>query len=103
MVDTVPAAARADALFAEAKSVMVAGVSAAARVNGALGRPLLLERGDGSRVYDIDGHELIDMNASQGATLLGHNHPAVRAAVERALDLGVICSFETEHHTRLRR
>jgi glutamate-1-semialdehyde 2,1-aminomutase len=40
---------------------------------------------------------------SHGASLLGHNHPAIKAAVAKALDLGVVCSYETEHHVALAR
>ena len=41
------------------------------------------------------------MCISHGASLLGHNHPRIRAAVDRALELGVICAYETEHHVAL--
>ena len=38
---------------------------------------------------------------SHGASLLGHGHPTVKQAVQRALDLGILCIFDTEHHVAL--
>jgi len=94
-------ATHSDALFDFASRYLVAGVSGSARMNAALGRPLYLSRGDGCRLYDVDGRAYLDYNLSHGATFLGHNHPAVREAIQRALDMGVICAYETEHHSRL--
>jgi len=48
--------------------------------------PLFMTRAQGSRIWDVDGNELIDFHASFGAVLLGHNDPRVRAAVRRAMD-----------------
>ena len=92
---------KSETLFEFANRYMVAGVSASARLNAALGRPLYLTRGDGCRVYDVDGKAYIDYNLSHGASFLGHNHPQIRKAIKRALDMGVICAYETEHHSRL--
>ena len=41
------------------------------------------------------------MSTSHGASLLGHNHPRIKAAVQQALDMGIVCSAETVHHARL--
>jgi glutamate-1-semialdehyde 2,1-aminomutase len=38
---------------------------------------------------------------SHGATLLGHNHPAIRSAIESALSRGAACSYENETHAEL--
>ena len=92
---------KSDALFDFASRYMVAGVSGSARFNAALGRPLYLSHGDGCRLYDVDGRVFLDYNLSHGATFLGHNHPGIRKAIEQALDMGVICAYETEHHSRL--
>jgi len=93
--------ARSAQLFERASKSLVSGVSASARLHGVLGRPLFLERGDGPRIWDVDGREYLDFVLSFGATFLGHNDPAVRAAVEEALRRGVICGYETEHQTLL--
>jgi glutamate-1-semialdehyde 2,1-aminomutase len=92
---------RAEQLFAEAQTVLPGGVCATARLNRAIGRPFYVARGDGAKVYDLEGNEYIDMCLSHGASLLGHNHPAIKAAMTQALDLGVICSYETAHHVAL--
>ena len=89
-----------DELFDFANRYLVGGVSASARVNAATGRPLYLTRGDGCRVYDVDGREFIDYNLSHGATFLGHNHPRIREGIQKALEMGVICAYETEYHSR---
>ena len=41
--------------------------------------PVYLDRAQGARKWDVDGHELIDYWAGHGALLLGHGHPAVVA------------------------
>ena len=49
------------------------------------GTPLVLERAQGSRLYDVDGRSYIDANASWWASTLGHQHPRlVRALCEQA-------------------
>jgi len=92
---------KSEALFEFASRYLVAGVSGAARLNAATGRPLYLTHGNGCRIYDVDGREFIDYNLSHGATFLGHNHPKVRQAIEQALQMGVITAYETEHHSHL--
>ncbi|MCB0183231.1 MAG: aminotransferase class III-fold pyridoxal phosphate-dependent enzyme, partial [Caldilineaceae bacterium] len=90
-----------DQLYQQAQQYLPGGVSASFRLNKATGRPLYLSHGDGARLYDVDGQEYIDMCVSHGASLLGHNHPAIKAAYQQALDLGILCSYETEHQTLL--
>jgi len=92
---------KSDALFTFARQYLVAGVSGSARWNAALGRPVYLTHGDGCRLYDVDGRTYLDYNCSHGASFLGHNHPAIRKAIQQALDMGVICAYETEHHSRV--
>ncbi len=43
--------------------------------------PLALSRGEGSRVYDLDGREYLDLTAGWGVTCLGHSHPAMVEAI----------------------
>ncbi|MHB1414223.1 MAG: aspartate aminotransferase family protein [Chloroflexota bacterium] len=91
---------KTQALFDYASRYMVAGVSGSGRYNAALGGPVYLTHGDGCRIYDVDGHEYIDYNLSHGATFLGHNHPRIKEAIQQALEMGVICAYETEYHSR---
>ncbi len=81
-------------LFDEARKVLPGGVTAAARVHGGLGRPVVIARGEGSRLYDVDGREYVDYLTGFGASLLGHGHPAVVAAVEEGLARGIVCAHE---------
>ena len=46
--------------------------------------PLLIERANGSYVYDEDGHAILDFTSGQMCATLGHNHPAVNEAIHRA-------------------
>jgi glutamate-1-semialdehyde 2,1-aminomutase len=85
----------AERLYDLAQQYLAGGVSAAARIHGALGRPFMTARGDGARVWDVDGREYVDCFTSSGASLLGHGHPAVKRAVQQALDLGIVCAHET--------
>jgi len=94
---------RTEAQFELARQYLAGGVSAATRVNRALGRPMYFDRAAGCRVWDLDGREYIDLCTSHGATLLGHGDARVRAAVDAALDRGAACSYENELHTELAR
>lgn len=84
------------ALYERAQGVMPGGVNASARLNPALQHPLFIERGEGAYLYDLDGHRYIDYCISHGASLLGHGHPAIVAAVQEALQMGILCACETE-------
>ncbi len=88
-------------LYQVAKEVLPGGVSASVRLNHALGYPMYISRGDGPLIYDLDGREYVDMCISHGASLLGHNHPRIKAAVAQALEMGIICSYDTVYHTAL--
>jgi glutamate-1-semialdehyde 2,1-aminomutase len=50
--------------------------------------PVYVERAQGARKWDADGHELIDGFMGHGALLLGHNHPDVVAAVKAQVERG---------------
>ena len=68
---------------------MPGGVNSPVRSFGAVGGvPRFIARGDGVRMWDVDGNEYIDFVNSWGALLLGHAHPSVIEAVQRALGGG---------------
>lgn len=68
---------------------MPGGVNSPVRSFGAVGGvPRFIARGDGARIWDADGNEYIDFVNSWGALLLGHAHPSVIEAVQRALGDG---------------
>lgn len=89
--------------YRRACAYLAGGVSASTRLNRALGHPMLFDRADGCRVWDLDGREYLDLCCSHGATLLGHGDPRVRRAVEQALARGAACSYENEQHAELAR
>jgi glutamate-1-semialdehyde 2,1-aminomutase len=51
--------------------------------------PLTMTRGEGARLWDLDGHEYADFLSEFTAGLFGHSHPRIRRAIEEALDGGV--------------
>src|SRR5258705_6754618 len=57
--------------------------------------PLVIERGEGPYVVDIDGNRLIDYYAALGPMILGHNPAVVRDAVVRQLERGVLYAAQT--------
>ena len=72
-------------LFDRAQMVMPGGVNSPVRAYRAVNMaPRFIARADGAYVYDEDGRRYIDYVCSWGPMILGHNHPAIREAVERA-------------------
>src|SRR5258705_7179444 len=57
---------------------------------------LVVERGQGSRVWDVAGREYLDYHLSSGPALLGHAHPAITAAVAEQLPKGTTYYFLNE-------
>jgi glutamate-1-semialdehyde 2,1-aminomutase len=51
--------------------------------------PLTMVRGEGARLWDLDGHEYVDFLSEFTAGIFGHSHPAIRRAIERALEGGL--------------
>ncbi len=84
-----------------ASSYLPGGVCASARIHKGLGGPFYIARAEGSKIYDLEGNEYIDLCTSFGSTLVGHAHPRVREAVTRSLEMGLLCAYENEYHARL--
>ncbi len=55
--------------------------------------PYFIERGEGSRVWDVDGNEYIDFINALAAITLGYNDPDVTSAVQEQLKKGTIFSL----------
>jgi glutamate-1-semialdehyde 2,1-aminomutase len=88
--------------FERALKSIPGGVNSPARAFGAVGgEPLIIERGDGPFLFDIDGNRLIDYVGSWGPHILGHRHPAVVAAIEETLSRGTSFGAPTEFETEL--
>ncbi len=94
---------RVEEQYQQACQYLAGGVSASTRLNRAVGHPMLFDRADGCRVWDLDGREYLDLCCSHGATLLGHGDARVRRAVDAVLARGAACSYENELHTDLAR
>lgn len=90
-----------DKLYKFAKKFLVSGGSASARWSKALKRPLYFRQGNGSHLIDVDGNDIIDMCCSHGGSILGHRHPAILKAIQEALDMGILCSYETKFQSEL--
>jgi glutamate-1-semialdehyde 2,1-aminomutase len=75
--------------FERAQKSLVEGVNSPSRGAAVYaGGPIMLERGRGSRVWDIDGNEYIDFMMSFGALIQGHANPAVVKTVSEAVAEG---------------
>jgi len=80
---------RSRQLFDRACKVSPGGVHSPVRAFGAVGaEPFFTANGAGSRLRDVDGNEYIDYVLSWGPLILGHAHPHVIEAVERAARKG---------------
>jgi glutamate-1-semialdehyde 2,1-aminomutase len=89
-------------LLARARARIPGGVSSPVRSFGAVGGdPFFVARGEGAYVVDTDGNEYLDYVQSWGASILGHAHPAVVEAVQRAAALGTSYGAPTEAEVRL--
>lgn len=73
---------RSQEAFVEAKKIIPGGVNSPVRAFRAVGGdPVFVERGQGSKMHDIDGNEYIDYCLSWGPLILGHAHPDVIGAI----------------------
>jgi len=84
-----PAPASNKDWFARAKRVIPGGVDSPVRSFASVGgTPYTVVQGEGPYVIDAEGTRYIDMVQSYGAVLLGHAHPVVTAAINKAAALG---------------
>jgi glutamate-1-semialdehyde 2,1-aminomutase len=89
-------------LFAEACRVLPGGVNSPVRAFRAVGgHPRFIVRAEGCRLFDADGRAFIDYIGGYGPLILGHAHPRVLAALERAVRDGVCFGAPTPLETRL--
>ncbi|WP_085317661.1 glutamate-1-semialdehyde 2,1-aminomutase [Derxia lacustris] len=88
---------RNDELFARAQRSIPGGVNSPVRAFRQVGgTPRFFERGAGARLWDADGSEYIDYVGSWGPMILGHAHPTVVEAVQRAAAEGLGYGAPTE-------
>lgn len=91
-----------EALFRRALEVLPGGVSSPVRAFGAVGgTPVVIRRGRGTEVVDVDGRSYLDFVCSWGPLILGHAHPAVVEAVGRAVADGLTFGAPTPAEVEL--
>lgn len=75
-----------ESLFTRAKKVLPGGVNSPVRAYRAVGlTPRFISKADGAYIWDAEGNKYIDFVCSWGPMILGHNHPVIREAVEKAI------------------
>lgn len=76
-------------LYQRTLGVLIEASSSSSRGPANFGKyPIFMERGRGSRIFDVDGNEYIDWMMAFGALPLGHAHPEVVAAIAEAAASG---------------
>jgi glutamate-1-semialdehyde 2,1-aminomutase len=92
---------KSSALFAASREVIPGGVNSPVRAFRSVGgTPPFIARGEGARVYDVDGNSYIDYLLSWGPLILGHAHPEVTEALidvtRRGTSFGAPTELELE-------
>jgi len=84
-------------LFKKASEIIPGGVNSPVRAFKAVdATPLFIARASGSKIFDAEGREYIDYVASWGPMILGHAHPEVVIAIQRAAERGTSYGAPTE-------
>jgi glutamate-1-semialdehyde 2,1-aminomutase len=83
--------------FERAQRALVGGVNSPVRAFRAVGgTPIIVDRAEGARVWDVDGNSYIDFVCSWGALILGHAHPEISAALADQAARGTSYGMTTE-------
>jgi len=94
--------AKSTAAHAHARKLMPGGVNSPVRAYNAVGRdPIVIARGKGATVTDIDGNTYIDYVGSYGPLILGHAPEPVLAAITKTAQYGTSFGMPTELESRL--
>ncbi len=81
---------------------MPGGVNSPARAFGAVGgEPIIIDRGEGAYLYDVDGNRYIDYVGSWGPMILGHLPDSVRTAILEAVQRGTSFGAPTQAENQL--
>ena len=93
---------RSEQLYARARQAIPGGVNSPVRAFRAVGgTPRFIDRGQGSRLIDVDGNSYIDYVCSWGPLLLGHRPAPVIEALARVLEIGTSFGAPTEREIQL--
>jgi glutamate-1-semialdehyde 2,1-aminomutase len=82
------------AMYERARKALAGGVASSYQLRDPW--PIYLERGEGARVWDVDGNEMLDFHNGFGSMTQGHAHPAIVRAVEERVRLGTHFAAPTE-------
>src|SRR5262249_38939974 len=89
-------------LFAEAVRKIPGGVNSPVRAFKSVGgEPIFIRKASGSKVTDVDGNSYIDYVGSWGPMILGHAHPKVLSAIQKAAKEGTSFGAPCELEVRL--
>ncbi len=81
-------------MAAKARESLAGGVTSSWQITAP--QPVWLSHGRGSKIYDVDGNEYVDLHGGYGAALAGHAHPAIVEAVRSQVALGTHFAQPTE-------
>lgn len=88
---------RSRELFAHARQCIPGGVNSPVRAFQSVGgTPRFMQSASGARITDVDDRSYLDYVCSWGPMILGHNHPAIKAAVVQAVERGLSFGAATE-------
>lgn len=89
-------------LFERGQHHLVGAVNSPVRAfNSVGGNPLFIDKAEGTKIYDVDGNEYIDLVGSYGPVILGHGNKVVKDAVKAAVDKGFTFGATTENEILL--
>lgn len=95
---------KSELLFEEGKRFIPGGVNSPVRAFKSVGgNPVFMGRGEGSKMWDVDGNEYIDFIGSWGPHIFGHNPPFIKEAVLKALENGSSFGAPTEMEVKMAR
>jgi glutamate-1-semialdehyde 2,1-aminomutase len=83
-------------LFQSIENLVPGGTHSNVRFIDSLGQPIYFKRGKGSRLWDVDGNEWLDILVDMGCCVLGHGNDKIMVAVANELASGLLASQETE-------
>jgi len=93
---------RSEALLERAQKIIPGGVNSPVRAFRSVGgTPRFIERGEGCRLYDVDGNAYIDYVGSWGPLILGHRFGPVMDAIRGVLEVGTSFGAPTEREIEL--
>ena len=93
---------QSEALFASAQKLIPGGVNSPVRAFRSVGgTPPFIARGQGSRIFDVDGNEYIDYVCSWGPLVLGHRPQPVIDALRQVLEIGTSFGAPTGREVEL--